>query len=122
MTDNEIIKALESCAASDCSECPFSSICNIGKNFCLDLLPKMALGLINRQRAEIEELKELSAKRFDDFATEYDTNIQSEAIKEFAKRLKEKTGSYDTCGIIIDYVSVVNIDNLVKEMEEKENA
>ena len=54
MTDNEIIKALECCAvAYDCPVCPFECDCgNMGN------LSSAAIDLINRQRAELEELKE----------------------------------------------------------------
>lgn len=54
MTDNEIIKALECCAvAYDCPVCPFNCECgNMGN------LSSAAIDLINRQKAELEELKE----------------------------------------------------------------
>ena len=64
---------------------------------------------INRQQAEIEKLMERIA--------EVSKTIKSEAIKEFAKRLKEK--SYKTIrnyGLTKDVVEVCDIDNLVKEM------
>lgn len=60
---------------------------------------------IARQQAEIERIAEVSK------------TIKSEAIKEFAKRLKEK--SYKTIrnyGLTKDVVEVCDIDNLVKEM------
>ena len=64
---------------------------------------------INRQQAEIEKLMERIA--------EVSKTIKSEAIKEFAKRLKEK--SYKTIrnyGLTKDVVEVCDIDNIVKEM------
>ena len=64
---------------------------------------------INRQQAEIVRLKKQIA--------EVSKTIKSEAIEEFAKRLKEK--SYKTIrnyGLTKDVVEVCDIDNLVKEM------
>ena len=53
------------------------------------------------------------------YAEQVRQEIKSEAIKEFAERLKEKKyGDFD----IPDYVLVADIDNLVKQMTEvKEN-
>ena len=65
---------------------------------------------INRQQAEIVRLKKQIA--------EVSKTIKSEAIEEFAKRLKEK--SYKTIrnyGLTKDVVEVCDIDNLIKEME-----
>ena len=64
---------------------------------------------INRQQAEIVRLKKQIA--------EVSKTIKSEAIEEFAKRLKEK--SYKTIrnyGLTKDVVEVCDIDSLVKEM------
>ena len=56
MTDTEIIKALECCAGDgttkDCYSCSIYEI-----DECQCVLPKQALDLINRQKAEIERLK-----------------------------------------------------------------
>ena len=59
MTDNEIIKALECCSdipEKSCkdNDCPFIAECGAD----LHILEKSALDLINRQKAEIESLKE----------------------------------------------------------------
>ena len=53
MTDNEIIKALECCSSSPakCGDCPCLQLCD-----CL-AVEKDALDLINRQKAEIEQLR-----------------------------------------------------------------
>lgn len=58
MTDNEILKALECCLRDDetysadgCENCPLNS-----DNNCTYALRKHSLNLINRQKAEIEEL------------------------------------------------------------------
>ena len=58
MTDNEIIKALECCGEfhnkRDCLKCPYYNI----KIACSIELKNDALNLINRQKAEIERLKD----------------------------------------------------------------
>lgn len=54
MTDSEIIKALECCMDCDCKNCP----CQTEDGHCLDLDEGLILDLINRQKAEIERLKE----------------------------------------------------------------
>ena len=58
LTDEEIVKALECCAnggsQKDCELCPIGIIkCFEQEN----LMPQLALDLINRQKAEIERLK-----------------------------------------------------------------
>ena len=92
--------------------------------------------IINRQQAEIEQLKFEIAKLLPEdcpYATQVEVSnkleaqITSEAVKEFAKRLKNKiktecnpygkpTFDYDTSIAIMRY-----IDNLVKEMESESN-
>ena len=148
MTDEQIIKALECCATddgNDCFQCPY---CNLffepGNGGCVNRCRKDALDLINRQKAEIEELysdkiiaetHEKAAKDlFVDCARQREeakTKIErlqtrndelnilnktasQEAIKEFAERLI-KTADYDD-----EYstVFVYNIKKLVKEMTE----
>ena len=122
MTDKEIIKALECCIKAktnaDCEalKCPFYDneidICMYVNNE--EVLYANALDLISRQQAEIEELKKVV---IDDYASEYDSKIRAEAIKEFADRLKKE--KYSVCaghGISECVVYVYDINNLVKEM------
>ena len=105
MTDNEIIKALEYC--KDCSA-----------NLNVEIID-----LINRQKAEIERLKECPKciYEYDGNTTEYCVQgpcsnfktveqIKTEAIKEFAVRLK--------CGVPQEtgVIRCSDVDNLVKEM------
>ena len=64
MTDNEIIKALECLAGKDvyCSKCAYN-----GMSHCREKVGENALNLINRQKAEIEKLREevkMSSWRF----------------------------------------------------------
>ena len=63
MTDKEIIKGLECCyQALCCEECPYNSKNNTHSCFeyeiCNNVLMNDIIGLISRQEAEIEELKE----------------------------------------------------------------
>ena len=126
MTDKEIIQALECCAdLFDCISCPC-------KEFCGDLgkLQQNALDLINRQQAENKELKTenliLSQKRFNiferiEFTDKLKKQIKSEAIKEFAERLKDDswfTDLFDRNDYPVRAVTKEDIDNLVKEMSE----
>ena len=55
MEYNEIIKALECCVIGYAcpKDCPY-----MGKGLCMDKIRKDALDLINRQKAEIERLKD----------------------------------------------------------------
>lgn len=74
-----------------------------------------ALDLINRQKAEILELQ----KRIINWRADMDyrpDEIKSEAIKEFAERLKSKL-QWDT-EFENMLVFETDIDNLVKEMTE----
>ena len=88
---------------------------------CYDHLPKDALDLINRQNEEIERL----LKAIEDKHCVYEKRVVTEAIKEFAERLKENIS--DDCHIVSDEGEYVGydcddvihcIDNLVKEMTE----
>lgn len=103
MTDSEIIAALTTChkgnGYSECEKCPY-----VVTRGCMDILGEDALGLINRQQAELEKVK-------------------SEAVREFAEKLKErafKCPTTITFGFgtewVKEAVSVIEIDNLVKEM------
>lgn len=132
MTDEQIIKAYERCFTlgfdeSACYECPFYT----ATAKCTEDLRDSALDLINRQKSEIESLKQIIDEQDKEILKlqkriifwREDLNyqpekIKSEAIKEFAERLK----SVQTQGFWEEnaYVSVNDIDNLVKEMTEEE--
>ena len=115
MTDNEIIKTWE----HNASKCKFYENGHDGGLF------ESTLALINRQRAEIEDLKSQM-----EWLTGYNGNLldantalsgeieicKSEAIKEFAERLKERRRLNQ---MSIAIVSKEDIDNLVKEMTEE---
>ena len=125
MTDNEIIKALERTASWVCDECKFhGEMCDGDK--CEKVVAENALDLINCQKAEIERLNEkITAKDENNYyfmgqlrlAREKLLIAKSEAIKEFAERLKDNYCFTDRWGKIIPKSTV---DNLVKEMTEVE--
>lgn len=124
MNDNDIIKALECCRVGkrehDCKKCPL--YCRVPA--CVDHLTEAALDLINRQKAEIESLqkrydlavaeREANVKGF----TEQLTSIKSEAIKEFAAKLKQKAYPFP-CAVGVEYaVTIRAINDLVAELTE----
>lgn len=153
MTDNEIIKALERCPQhTECCYCNSLEECGSKR-----ILITAVFDLINRQKAENEELqrkilscntkievlqevKEQLEKdvfnaqmNLDSIVYEYEllkqekTVVQSEAIKEFAERLKDdmrldeecKYNCISCCYECKEFVP--QITNLVKEMTEVEN-
>lgn len=117
MTDNEIIEALKNEVKS--AEYVDSYYCNG-----VDLtLIESAAALINRQKAEIERLKECPKciYEYDGKTTEYciqgpcsnfktTEQVKTKAYKEFAVRLK--------CGVPQEtgVIRCSDIDNLLKEM------
>lgn len=131
MTDNDIKKALELCATLDsgnCKKCPCREICKENDG----TLTKSILDLINRQKETIERLEKESNDKERAYTDEYclrkewqrrcrelleeKQNAESEAIKEFAERLKEKLQwdvEFDN-----KLVFESDIENLVKEMTE----
>ena len=79
---------------------------------------KSTVDLINRQKAEAERLENIKFPYRIQVETskKIENEIKSEAIKEFATRLK----SVKTQGFWEEnaYVSIDDIDNLIKEMTE----
>lgn len=71
--------------------------------------------LINRQKAEIERLEYCNSVNVSSIGTLHERlkEAKSEAIKEFAERLKE-----ESCSIILygDIVPVNRIERVIKEM------
>lgn len=134
-TDEEIMSSLEVIATTrNCNECQIRN-CKWGTCNCSQITANAALVLINRQRAEIERLKECPkcVYEYDGEVTEYCVQgpcpnfktveqIKTEAYKEFAEKLEEKL--YYACSAIPDgeYCGFdcgdihECIDNLLKEM------
>ena len=134
MTDNEIIKFMQCVMGNDanCSECEYQKVLPFPS--CRMMCAKNALDLINRQKNKIERLKNeniiLSINAdtaFQDglneakdlYAEQVKDEIKSEAIKEFAERLKSKIWHSPECNYI-NSITPDYIDNLVKEMTEVE--
>ena len=151
MTDNEIKKAWECCSAPicNCKECPME-----GVNNCYTKLKYKTLDLINRQQAEIDKLQHkivscnTEIERLTALCTEQNEELgrlqkvranilkvmkenisqtKTEAIKEFAERLKARIRKdIDEQGMLpLPYTKkaydavMLFIDNLVKEMTEQ---
>lgn len=140
MTDEQIIKALECCyrkGGTPCRDCPFNEF-----EDCNDvLMADYVFNLINRQQAEIERLKEESSDKERAYTDEYclrkewkdkcrqllieKQTAKSEAIKEFAERLKSLVNQHhymlanihnsrDFGMFTVGFEQA--IDNIVKEM------
>ena len=110
-TDNEIVKALEIFSKNNVTRHNELTYEGIPLRF----LFEDAIDLINRQKAEIESLKESYA------IYEETTGLKlarTEAIKEFAERLKANAMLHHG-GVTVVYGSA--IDNLVKEMTGEDN-
>lgn len=129
MTDNDIKKALKCCAdtTKGCEDCPFVQLeCIVDTE---NTLMKSALDLINRQQAEIERLgKELIKQQLkNNMLYETAKEAKSEAIQEFAERLKEGEayiiGRSPTVNKDFEFKRYVvfsdDIDHLAKEMTEE---
>ncbi len=87
MTNNEIIKVLKCCVKGDCYRCPRQKQCGETD------LTELALDLINRQKAELDNLKrdtipklEDSLKRANKYGLEVDR--ENEKLKAEIERLK----------------------------------
>lgn len=111
MNEKDILKALEchQSARPNCAECPFHK----RPEDCLESLQRDALELIKSQQTEIKRLN----TNMDSMVAEHSrliANAKSEAIKEFAEKLKDVFVTVDgtfECSEVEEH-----IDNLVKEM------
>lgn len=131
ISDDEIVSSLEVIATTrNCSECKIRN-CNWGDCNCPQITANAAMGIINRLNAEIERLQKeanLVSIQFQDMQERYEEaqaeierlnnikfgvdlsigSIKTEAIKEFAERLKKPNRWREE--------DIYYIDNLVKEM------
>ena len=117
-TDEEVIKALERCILCNARKIASCDGCLLEKCYpnCDDELEIMCLALINRQKAEIEDLKETVADNTETLAV-----VRYEAIKEY---LAKVLGKKDIAGHYVpDYevVSVSVLEYYAKEFMEGEN-
>ena len=123
LTDKEIIKALRCCLGDseyiECEECPLYCV---GANCQSSELHKYALNLINRQRAEIEELKNYvnRCKSGREYWVKCLLEKPNEALKEFAERMRECCVSNSDLSADA-YLSVTtDINCVLKEMVGEE--
>ena len=135
LTDKDVIKALPNMTYGGhyCAKCKYDN--GKGNDRCGLKGCKIAryvLDLITRQQAKIDEfMKETAVTTLIDDAVVYTPTLEdynkfkkkfkSEAVKEFAERLKEKSRKVEmVCsGALVqrDYtISEKTLDNLVKEM------
>lgn len=118
MTDKQLKTILECCASDENIECcKKCALCE--KYDCYSEISKNVLDLINRQKAEIERLKDYNENLITANMELSDEilEIKSEAIKEFAERLKSEYED-KTQGRYMNWLMNDIIDNLVKEMTE----
>lgn len=122
MTDNEFAKAIDLCEKLDFfggqragRELWFEKPVDVQdidiKQFVEDVA--FLKDFINRQKAEIEQLKEAYSVYEETTGLK---QVRAEAIKEFAERLKAEA-TLQHGGVTVVYGSC--IDNLVKEMTEE---
>lgn len=93
MTDKEIIRALECCISPECENCPYDGDDLLRP--CNHNLMKDALDLINRQQAELDDLKrdtipklQEGLKRANKYGLE--TDKENEQLKAEIERLTIK--------------------------------
>lgn len=114
MKDREIIETLKNCSmASGCRACPYADSTD-----CAGEMSALALDLIKRKMAEIEKLCERLGE-FDDeinrMAKERYERGRSDAVEEFAERMKEMLDGKT------DPVDEYDIDEVAQEMAEGED-
>ena len=109
MEERDIIKANDLCSKTpqQCKDCPFCKF-----DDCVSELAEKTIDLINRQQAEIERL-ETNCLSMAQTMPNMAKAERTEAVKEFAERLKV-IGARNNAGHIL-FVEK-NFDNLVKEM------
>lgn len=135
-----LCKTFGCCIDEDCDNCP---LYDFEMEHCEKQIKLQALSFIIRQQAEIEKLKKVGNKidsagvvatlidtkeRFVRIKNKWEREVRSEAVREFAERLKELS----VYGTIREYSDANNmsymledmvsedIDILVKEITEKE--
>lgn len=120
-TDEEILKALDICTQQNssipCCDCP---CWNGDEQECEVIDNTLILGLIHRQKAEIERLKGSTIVNNIMESQRIKREAKAEAYKEFAEKLKEKYGIFTPLGVNwieeVKAVRVSDIDKILKEM------
>ncbi len=133
-TDEQIIKAME-CCSTDVQENPCPKCAFYNKHRCSTLMVNAVSDLISRYKAKNERLKQIINEQDKEILKLQNRiifwrknlnyqpeKIKSEAIKEFAERLKEIIYTHmdriDVDGVVLLTRVDNSIDNLVKEMTE----
>ena len=129
-TDEQSIKALE-CCSTDVQENPCSKCAFYNKHRCSTLMLNAASDIINRQKVKIKSLKQIINEQDKEVLKLQNRiifwrknlnyqpeKIKSEAIKEFAERVKKHSFVDNLSLDGKETVYVDDIDNLVKEMTE----
>ena len=116
-TDEEIIKALECCSTDrgDCDKCALQKECKNTPFY--TAAAKVALDLINRQKAEIERLKGSVITNNIMESQRIKREAKAEAYKEFAERLNYMRRSIAR---LPDFVFISDIAKLLEEMVGEE--
>lgn len=135
----EIKKALECCAncngQSSCNDCPIVEKCYEDEN----LMPRLALTLINELESKNESLQDLCNKTYENLTKEIDRlenrvkeleegiaksmlgceflpECTNDKLKEFAERLKEKAKILTLGSVkVSNFLWVNDIDEILKE-------
>lgn len=127
-TDEEIVKALECCLCDDseCLQCQKKELCKIN----CDELATKTIDLINRQKSEIERLKECPkcVYEYDGEVMEYCVQspcsnfktveqVKAEACKNFSQKLI-KSSRLIAYANGVDIKAVVDVEEIVKILKE----
>lgn len=125
MTDEQIIKAADICRTGKCNGCPYHELYTAE---CISILMKDVFDLINRQKAEIEELRsdKIIAERREKDARELfvDCTRQLEEAKAEIERLKRGVTFTFTIEDFksIEETIISRLDNEIKSEAIKEFA
>ena len=117
MNDNEIIKVIKHCINKTCVGCKREDNKFHSSDSCRYDLLKVALDLINRQKAEIERLQNALMGECMMSNCTRENEIKAEAIKEFEERFGALLADFDDYDTLHIYEIKDRLD-LVKEMTE----
>ena len=137
MTDNEIIKALECCSTYgvSCTNCP--AYVSSEKSTCREVL-KGAVEIINRQKAEIEELETEIDKQYEQAKADILGNMadggvschwcieehRANAIKECFEKVRERLAVHSFTSNSTEYTDgqldcMLWVDSEIYELEKE---
>lgn len=120
ISDDEIISSLEVIATTrNCNECKIRN-CKWGDCNCSQITADAALGLIERQKAEIEKLKGSTIVNNIMKMQRIKREAKVEAYIEFAKRLENEINIRTTFSREQDKNVIHMMNNLLKEMVGEE--